>query len=250
MVLEIKPRGDCLVWENPPANGDFERHVHLSVPMGCQAFLVVDGSVTNTFNEGGHDLDLKLALKERKNILILGAICDRVFNLPIGAGGIGFYDRKSKTQMEAGVHGECTCRVIDGLRIYRSFGKTTVTAEEVQERIRKILQQEIAAVLSGYLEENDYRSFGSCISDMSADIAKKYRENHIFFDQGIELVNFGLAVPVFSKASREDTEVESCTDEEWLRLHAAEETKKKCSRCGSNVDGKAKYCPICGTELK
>ena len=262
--INITAQDDCLIWQYD-VDQEFSKTVRLNVGAGCQVLLFHDGKCVGTVDRT-RDIDWKNASKNGGKNVIVGVNKDKHFKILFGAGGVPFNDRPARNTVNVGIHGECDCRVADGLKIFLAYGQTRekVTPDDVKEELHAKLQEQLVTALADKLQEYDYHSIFTSITEISQVVADQYKG--ILEDAGIQLVRCSISKPhfpddyeqkrqeliakatssVFASTPVDDHDV---IKEIFKNKGDSKPNVKICANCKKENDANAMFCKYCGKKI-
>ena len=262
--INITTQSDCLIWQYD-VDQDFSKTVRLNVGAGCQAAIYLNGKYQAMYESGSHMLAWKKATKNGDKVVVVGINKDKHFKLLFGVGGIPFNDRQTRQSVLVGIHGECSCRIADGLKIYLAYGqgRTKVTSEDITNDLRAKLQEKLTTELSRKLSEYDYFKVFTSIAEISDVVKGQYCD--VLYSAGVELIDCSISKPHFPDGYDEErkeiiknkTEAlygSKPTDEQLLQeiiQHQGEGRSNAliCSNCKKENDTGSAFCKFCGKKL-
>ena len=265
--INITTREDCLIWQYN-VDQDFARVVKLNVGTGCQAAIYINGVFQGIKEAGSHNLAWRNATRDGSRITIIGINKDKHFKLLFGVGGIPFNDRETRQSVAVGIHGECSCRVADGLKIYTAYGQSRakVTSDDIIDDLRAKLQEKLTSELSTKLSEFDYFKVFTSVSELSNVVKQQYFG--VLLNAGVELLDCSISKPHFPEGydetrksivqQRQDAHYnagKTKSDDELLKEILAKQPNGAaqkaivCSNCHNENDANSAFCKFCGKKL-
>lgn len=268
--INITSKSDCLIWQYPVDEQSFARTVKLNVGTGCQAVIYINGQPSQIYEAGLNTIAWKKATQKGNKINIVGINKDKQFKILFGIGGVPFNDRETKQSVLVGIHGECSCRVADGKKLYLTYGEARekVTDEYVTDDLRAKLQEKLTTELSKKMSEFNYISLFTSVEKISDVIKEQYAE--VLHNAGIELLVCSISKPHFpegydesrAEAIRNRTDSlyasKQTSDDELLKTIMQHKQVKQeepvskvtvCQHCKKENDLDAKFCKFCGRKL-
>ena len=259
--INVTSTPDCLIQKLTIDKSRYAKQVKLNVGTSCEASVYINGRLSGKYLEGAHELVLK-KLSDGDKLEIVGTSADKHFKILFGIGGIPFKDREARLDALVGIHGECSCKLIDGDKIYRAYGaeRSKVTAEDLTDDLLAKLQERLTTELAKKLETYTYHEVFTSISDLS-DIVKK-QFNDVLKPAGVNLLECSLSQPNFpedylekrDKAQKEKMDIlypkSESKDAALLKDLLQNKGKVICSHCNKENDADAKHCKYCGRKIK
>lgn len=264
---------DHLIWKVDTQGIKLGKTVKLNVGTGCQALIYINGAQNGGPREAGaHELNLKTVLRNKDKLEIIGVRRDAQFVIKFGlseSNSVPYEDKEAKLNTKVSVRGECYCKVLDGAKIYSTYGcRDAVTAADVRENLFGDITQILIDSLAKKLGEYDYLTIAQSINDLS-DTVKRLTEQKLFAE-GFLLERCSVAQPFFGEGYGESREnaikaikaEERKQDERDRELRIveksvaasaakaqAEQKACKCAKCGKQNPAGTKFCQACGNKL-
>ena len=270
---------ESLIWK-VDTNGiefpklSFKKELKLIVGTGCQAIVYVNGQAIGAPMEAGaQTLNLKM-LKDGDRLEIIGVKRDAQFVIKFGlseSNSVPYVDSEAKLTTKVSVRGECYCKVVNGHKIYSTYGCRNITAADVRNNIFGDITQILVDSLGKKLSEYSYLTIAQSVNDLS-DTVKRLIEERLF-SEGFLLERCSISQPFFGEdygrlreQAIKDIEADERRQDERLRemriieksmsakAAAAPTTppvdpNPKCPKCGKQSPAGTKFCQFCGNKL-
>lgn len=190
-VKKIVKREGLCVWVEELDRNEYD--VTMEIDLGLKAEYLVNGRLQSTYSHGvsgGEKLNPKKEKREKNTPELIVADTAEI-SYVWGLGDVPYRHTKTGVETKVGMNGSFSFGVAAARRVCENLGKSEITAQDILEKIRPLINDFGKSELSQKLNSYDHVSIASVQSEMAQNIYKKLFDP--MFAMGLELKSFNVA---------------------------------------------------------